>query len=291
MNAAYDEPDVHLLVGGYALDALGPEQTAHFEAHLVGCPSCRNEVVSLRAAAAELGASEVASPPAGLRAAVLATVARTPQLPPTAGDQALPVAAPIDAVTADRASGSTPMTDPSGKDAVTGESSDGVAVGDTLVRLPRRTAPHRVLAVAAGVLLLLAGALGWRSAALSHDLDQVQANAVAVTSVLTAPDAVAATGPVAGGGRGAVVTSISLDHAIIVTNGVPALPHDKVYQLWFISASGSATPAGFLTPDASGQGTQVLTGTVGSAALVGVTVEPSGGSLAPTTTPVLALKI
>jgi anti-sigma-K factor RskA len=109
--------------------------------------------------------------------------------------------------------------------------------------------------------------------------------------VLTAPDAVSVTGPVSVGGRAAVVTSTSLGNAAIVTNGVPAPPLGKVYQLWFMSASGAATPAGFLTPSASGQGAQVLTGTIGTATLVGVTVEPSGGSPAPTSTPVFALKI
>lgn len=272
MSTSYDGPDVHLMVGAYTLDALDPEHTAQFEVHMQRCPTCRREVLSLRAAAAELGAAQTAAAPSRLRAEVLAAVSRTPQLPPTTVDLTLPDAALSPAATDD-----IPP--------------DGSGAGTLLELRPRRITANRALAVAAGLLLVIGGALGWRSATLSNNLDQMQANVSAVTSVLTAPDAVTVTGPLSVGGRGAVVTSASVGQAAIVTDGVPAPPLGKVYQLWFMSASGSATPAGFLTPDASGQGAQVLTGTIGAATLVGVTVEPSGGSPAPTTTPVLALKI
>ena len=63
------------------------------------------------------------------------------------------------------------------------------------------------------------------------------------------------------------------------------------YQLWYIGADGSARPAGLLTADPDGRGTMMLEGVAGSAANVGVTVEPAGGSAQPTTAPLVVLSL
>ena len=74
--------DLHTLSGAYAIDALSPEEAAEFQKHLDACPSCRQEVRELQQAAARMGASEAAAPPAHLKARVLAAADRQPQLPP-----------------------------------------------------------------------------------------------------------------------------------------------------------------------------------------------------------------
>ncbi len=74
--------DVHTLSGAYALDALAPEEAAEFRRHLEGCQACRQEVRELQQAAARMGAAQSESPPAELKARVLAAAARTPQQPP-----------------------------------------------------------------------------------------------------------------------------------------------------------------------------------------------------------------
>jgi anti-sigma-K factor RskA len=74
--------DVHTLSGAYALDALTPEEAAEFRRHLEGCPSCRDEVLEFRRAAARMGAAEAEAPPEHLRARVLDAAGRTPQVPP-----------------------------------------------------------------------------------------------------------------------------------------------------------------------------------------------------------------
>lgn len=74
--------ELHTLSGAYALDALSPEEAAAFRTHLDACAACRDEVRELRAAAAQLGASEALVPPAHLRARVLEAADRMPQLPP-----------------------------------------------------------------------------------------------------------------------------------------------------------------------------------------------------------------
>jgi anti-sigma-K factor RskA len=74
--------DLHTLSGAYAVDALSPHEAAEFRTHLAGCEACRQEVRELRQAAARMGAGAAASPPAALRARVLAAADQTPQLPP-----------------------------------------------------------------------------------------------------------------------------------------------------------------------------------------------------------------
>jgi anti-sigma-K factor RskA len=81
-------PDIHTLAGAYALDAIEPDERAAFEAHLVRCDSCRQEVDTFRQATAALGESLATPPPPQLRARVLALAERTPQLPPAVREAA-----------------------------------------------------------------------------------------------------------------------------------------------------------------------------------------------------------
>lgn len=68
--------DIHSLSGAYAVDAVDAVERAQFENHLEHCAACREEVASLRAAAAELGALTAEEPPPSLRGDVL-DLART----------------------------------------------------------------------------------------------------------------------------------------------------------------------------------------------------------------------
>ncbi len=72
--------DVHTLSGAYAAHAVGAHDRAAFEAHLVGCESCRSEVAALRETAAELARLVETAPPPRLRMRVLAATARVRQL-------------------------------------------------------------------------------------------------------------------------------------------------------------------------------------------------------------------
>jgi Anti-sigma-K factor rskA, C-terminal/Anti-sigma-K factor RskA, N-terminal domain len=71
--------DIHTLVGAYALDAVDDLERARFDRHLASCPSCAQEVGELRETARRLADLTEVAPPARLREAVLAEVARTPQ--------------------------------------------------------------------------------------------------------------------------------------------------------------------------------------------------------------------
>lgn len=76
--------DVHSLTGAYAVDALDDVERARFEQHLAACADCAAEVRSFTETSARLGAAESMTPPAELRAAVLAEIGRTRQLSPGA---------------------------------------------------------------------------------------------------------------------------------------------------------------------------------------------------------------
>jgi len=64
--------NLHELAPGYALDALDEAERAAFDAHLAQCPSCREEVAALGAAAGALAfAADAPPPPPGLRERIL----------------------------------------------------------------------------------------------------------------------------------------------------------------------------------------------------------------------------
>jgi anti-sigma factor RsiW len=71
--------DIHALAGAYALDAVDDLERAAFDRHLRSCESCSLEVAELKETVTWLTHSVAEPAPAGLRAAVLAEVARTPQ--------------------------------------------------------------------------------------------------------------------------------------------------------------------------------------------------------------------
>jgi anti-sigma-K factor RskA len=71
--------DIHTLAGAYALHAIDDLERARFERHLAECPSCAAEVAELDDAMAAFSDATVETPPARLRAAVLARSAATPQ--------------------------------------------------------------------------------------------------------------------------------------------------------------------------------------------------------------------
>lgn len=75
-------PDIHTATGAYAADALSGEEREEFEAHLLVCDACAQEVRELRATVARIGAAQEVAPPPAMRARVLEEIARTRQLPP-----------------------------------------------------------------------------------------------------------------------------------------------------------------------------------------------------------------
>lgn len=73
---------MHVLAGAYALGALGTTEHDQFVEHMRSCSQCAVEVRELLETTALLGVAAAQPAPPTLRAAVLAEVAHTRQLPP-----------------------------------------------------------------------------------------------------------------------------------------------------------------------------------------------------------------
>jgi anti-sigma-K factor RskA len=72
-----ERTEIHELSAAYALDALGPEELADFEAHLAHCPECRESVAAFQETVAELAYDvDAPAPPPALRDRVLADARR-----------------------------------------------------------------------------------------------------------------------------------------------------------------------------------------------------------------------
>ena len=141
---------------------------------------------------------------------------------------------------------------------------------------PRRRWSTRLLAAAASILIVGGGFTAWRVA-------QDDSPATVAQRITQADDATAVEQPLNGGGTATVTRSPALGRAVIMTSGLPTPPKDRVYQLWLQKPDGEFAAAG-LVPSGGDQ-VVVLDGDAAAAAGAGITVEPAGGSPAPTTRP------
>jgi anti-sigma-K factor RskA len=106
----------------------------------------------------------------------------------------------------------------------------------------------------------------------------------AAEQVIGAPDAQEVFLDLGDAGRATVIRSKAEDRAVIRTEDMVSPPAGKAYELWLMSPDGDFTSAG-LMPDEADQ-TLLLEGSAASAAAVGITVEPEGGSKEPTSKPI-----
>jgi len=155
----------------------------------------------------------------------------------------------------------------------------------TVVPLESRRRPRLVpvLGVAAAVAAVVAVALGIWGFSVSSDLDESRAalaQARAAATVLASPDA-----RTVGleQGNGSLVVSGS--EAVLVLNDIEGAPQGKTWEVWVLDGE-TPVRAGLF---AGGQARDVVPVEegVGPGAKVLVTLEPSGGVDAPTTSPVV----
>jgi anti-sigma-K factor RskA len=155
----------------------------------------------------------------------------------------------------------------------------------TVVPLESRRRPRLVpvLGVAAAVAAVVAVALGIWGFSVSSDLDESRAalaQARAAAAVLASPDA-----RTVGleQGNGSLVVSGS--EAVLVLNDIEGAPQGKTWEVWVLDGE-TPVRAGLF---AGGQARDVVPVEegVGPGAKVLVTLEPSGGVDAPTTSPVV----
>ena len=107
--------------------------------------------------------------------------------------------------------------------------------------------------------------------------------------ILAAEDARTIVGEVAGGGEASLVVSDRLDGAVITFDDLPDPGEGRAYQMWLIT--GDAAPAPEETFDPSEGTATVLLEGAPDADFVALTVEPEGGSDAPTTDPIAVISL
>jgi anti-sigma-K factor RskA len=144
--------------------------------------------------------------------------------------------------------------------------------------------------VVATASIVVAVLFGFAQAHTQDELNQVKAENQAISLLLSAPQAKLLTHEVTNGGVATVVLAADRHELAVVTNGLPALPSGKVYQLWLIGKP-KIVSAGLLPPAKNGRTPAVLATGVVKGDTLGLTVEPAGGSAQPTTTPILALPL
>ena len=252
--------DIHGLSGAYAVDAVGDVEQAQFEAHLADCSQCREEVASLRSAAAELSAVTLTTPPASLRASVLRDISSVRPLPPLLTPEEMASPDPVVVPT------------PAERSSLESKRADRA----------RRTPVRQWLVGVAAAAVVVTGGVVWQP--WSSETNTVQLTAM--QQVLQAKDAQRFESKI-GAATATVVRSPSLSKAVIVTANMPDAPAGKVYELWF-QRGDKMVRAGLMPAGPSN--TVLLEGDAATAAGVGITIEPDGGSDTPTQPPVALIE-
>ena len=256
--------DIHGLVGAYAVDAIDEQERSDFELHLAECPECQAEVASLQEAATQLSLMSETAPPSSMRTAVLAGIKTVRPLPPLEAQSGGPVA-------------SGPVGGPS-------PTADAPHRADsTVVPFRPRRRVTAWLASAAAAAVLLVGGLAWSpwdDGANGRGRGQVSAT----EQVLEAKDATRYE-KVIGDAKATIVRSASLGKAVIIADHMPAAPDGKDFQLWYDQPNHGMVNAGVMPHGSADTVTVLLSGDAATATGVGITVEPAGGSPAPTSEP------
>lgn len=288
--------DLHSQAYLYVVGALDPDEVAEYEAHLSECADCQKEVADMREVTAQLSEVVAAEPPTALRASVLARIAETPQetASPAAADQgetsrtAGRHAAAVPTVTGPAAPQETVQPTDQKETFTAGEDDTS-----NVVPLRRSWATRASVAVAAAAVIAAAVVSGWaineRNNA-QHDAEVAAAQADQLTKVLGAADVQAASAEVTGGGTATVVRSQSEGVALLVAADLPTLESDQVYEAWTIEGDNDPVPAGTFEPEGA-HTTFELTQAALEAGAIALSVEPTGGSPAPTTTPIVAVDL
>jgi anti-sigma-K factor RskA len=143
--------------------------------------------------------------------------------------------------------------------------------------------------VVATASIVVAVLFGFAQAHTQQELNQARAQNEAIALVLSAPQVKLLTHTTTKGGVATVYLAADRRQLVVTTNGLPALPAGKVYQLWLIGKK--IISAGLLPSATSGLTGPVLASGIVRGDALGLTVEPAPGSKQPTTTPILALPL
>lgn len=239
------------LLSLYALGALEPDELAQVDAHLLACPTCQAEAAELLAVSSTLATVMPARlPPAHLRAAVLRRVKQTAHLAQRV--------VPVSAVRPQPRREAAP---------------------------PARRRPAISWPMTA-MLAGLAGLLAWNvylTERVNNLQQQYRAQAAAValiSSPITKSAALYGQGT-HGGASGRAYIDPDSRNVVLVVEHLAPLAEGQTYQAWVITDAGPQS-AGLVSVSRSGWGMSWLSVPYPDQALLGLSVEPAGGSETPT---------
>ncbi|OIJ32685.1 anti-sigma factor domain-containing protein [Microbacterium sp. LCT-H2] len=254
-----NEKDFAELAAGAALHALSADDERRYRRALAEHPewAAQDDTDIETAAVLADGVAPVA-PPAGIRAALLAQIAQTPQ---------------------SDASEPAPASEPDGpadESPASGAASPG----------PARRWTRLAFALAACLALLVGVGIG--AVALNDQLNRPE-SVVALQEIESAGDAQKATVELDDGATATAHWSGSVGKAVLVTDGLPEAADGKTYELWFVRGEDPIA-AGVFDVD-GGEATALLEGEMQAGDAIAVTVEQEGGSPSglPTTDPVIVI--
>lgn len=150
----------------------------------------------------------------------------------------------------------------------------------------RRAVTRRVAALAAAVVLIAGVGFGGYTIGSSSDElpNQLTSTAEQLADVIARDDA--AILQFEGDVSARLVYTSSGGRAVVIADGMSAPPEGYVYELWQVRGD-DAVSAGLFTPDEDGLVREAADVDLAPGDVVAVTVEPAGGSDAPTTPMIL----
>lgn len=269
------------LAHAYALDSLDTEEHAAVAELLSGPASdLRSEfeatVRQTRETLASISSTTAVAPPAELRSRLLDLVAAddAPAAPTSRWESRLQ--------SADSAADAPVAHVPEIPDAQESPETNVVPLARH-----RRTDTSRwrtfAVAAAAAVALLVGGAVA------GYTLRGSDQTPSTTEDVLAASDAYSASVALTVGGTATVVYSKENDAAVVLLDDLQKPAPNAAYQMWLVEGT-NAKSAGVIAPEAVGTRTQVVRD-IGAATTLAFTIEPSGGSDQPTSTPFAALPL
>jgi anti-sigma-K factor RskA len=91
---------------------------------------------------------------------------------------------------------------------------------------------------------------------------------------------------------GSAQLRIAGGHGDLIVHRLPALPAGRIYEMWLQRGSAQPTPTGTLfSTTSSGAASVGVPGSLDGVSAVMVTQEPAGGTLAPTSAPVIVARV
>ena len=263
------------LANSFALDALGDKEREELLHGQEPSPQARGELDALQETAGLLGlAAAPVAPPARLKNSVMDAIRQTKQLEPVEDFSSVEDSAPA----ADAPSAA--------------EQESGSSVPPGTVEHGGGRGTQRFFALAAGVLLLAAVALGGLAINQNSEQRELESQMAAMAAhqeelarIISAPDTQSKTQTLEDGARITLSYSAGEGLMAVSTSGMPSLPSDKGYELWLISSDG-AVSAGMLD-GSNANGMMLVSDPMKGMTHFGISVEPATGSPAPTTEPIM----